>query len=165
MFLGDSTVLPVFANHKCLLIDHEELSSMCRHHEKPLENSYQQVMWLYLYHKMLPLAVRKMVYRRREWWQEAGGGCSWGSPQRDLNSLHCGCSDGGEKEIDSGHVTDQQKASRMDWTLGVKEREESEQLSSWEGGGAICQDWKSEERSRFGVRRWESAVFPGKLKL
>lgn len=46
----------------------------------------------------------------------------------------------------------------MDWKLVVREREESKHLSSWEGSGAIYEDGKSKERSRFGFGRWESTV-------
>lgn len=66
----------------------------------------------------------------------------------------------------SGHITlIEPKDSLMDWKLRVREREESEQLSSWAGGGAIYKGWKSQKRSMRGAGRWESAVLPGEVKL
>lgn len=85
--------------------------------------------------------VKKMGYRKQEWRQEAGRGCSWSSPRRDERSLYRGCSDGGEKGADSGHITQvEPKDLMMGWKLGGKEREGSEQLSSWAGGVAFCKD-------------------------
>ena len=58
-----------------------------------------------------------------------------------------------------------QKDSLTDWKLVVRERGESKQLSSWEGSGAIYEDGKSKERSRFGFGRWESTVLFCEVKL